>query len=357
MSSSKRHFTVVIGNKENGLYISSTPSSAAKKAVSKLCADNKKKKVEFYIRETTQGSNKKVYGPYIGYMQKLDKPVELNGRVIRYKPIVKLHKKGGKMKGGRIIGKGEEGIVFCPNIINNRENRVSKLVINDDIELIRSFEQSLNIADPEGKYHVPMRDVKSIEEKNKNKIQKDLHEDPFNEEFNIIITYDYGGISLTDFLDKNESEYKIEITKEFYLNLLLGFVNIFEGLIIFYENGICHNDIGHRNIVFFTDHPQNMRMIDFMLPRKRTPNFFNYTFIGDLLRILNIIRYVNHTKMFISYKLTISSLYEFLEEKDKFIESIITSNSILYNRTKSYKIELDKIIQIKNEMRERIEAL
>jgi hypothetical protein len=38
MSSSKRHFTVVIGNKEHGLYVSSTPSSTARKAVSKLCA-------------------------------------------------------------------------------------------------------------------------------------------------------------------------------------------------------------------------------------------------------------------------------------------------------------------------------
>jgi hypothetical protein len=45
MSSLKRHFTVVIGNKEHGLYVSSTPSSAARKAVSKLCADNKKKRV------------------------------------------------------------------------------------------------------------------------------------------------------------------------------------------------------------------------------------------------------------------------------------------------------------------------
>ena len=62
MSSLKRHFTVIIGNKEHGLYVSSTPSSAARKAVSKLCVDNKKKKVEFCIRETTQGSNKKVYG-------------------------------------------------------------------------------------------------------------------------------------------------------------------------------------------------------------------------------------------------------------------------------------------------------
>ena len=41
---SKRHFTVVIGSKEHGLYISSTPSSAAKKAVTKLCASNKEKK-------------------------------------------------------------------------------------------------------------------------------------------------------------------------------------------------------------------------------------------------------------------------------------------------------------------------
>ena len=96
MSSSKRHFTAVIGKKEQGTYISSSPSSAARKAVSKLCADDKKRKVVFSIRETTRDSNKKVYGPYIGYMQKLDKPVELEGRIIKYKPIAKLDKKGSK---------------------------------------------------------------------------------------------------------------------------------------------------------------------------------------------------------------------------------------------------------------------
>ena len=58
----KRHFTVVIGDKEHGLYVSSTPSSAAKKVVTKLCASNKRKKVEFHIREITQGSKKKIYG-------------------------------------------------------------------------------------------------------------------------------------------------------------------------------------------------------------------------------------------------------------------------------------------------------
>jgi hypothetical protein len=62
MSSSKRHFTVVEGSKEHGLYISSSPSSAARKIVSKLCSSNKSKKVQFYVREITQGSKKKTYG-------------------------------------------------------------------------------------------------------------------------------------------------------------------------------------------------------------------------------------------------------------------------------------------------------
>jgi hypothetical protein len=92
---SKRHFTVVMGGKEHGLYVSSTPSSAAKKAVTKLCAVSKSKKVEFSIREITQGSKKKIYGPYSGYIEKLKEPIKLEGRVIKYKPVAKLQKKEG----------------------------------------------------------------------------------------------------------------------------------------------------------------------------------------------------------------------------------------------------------------------
>jgi hypothetical protein len=109
-SSTKRHFTVVMGNKEHGLYVSSSPSSAARKAVSKLCATDKKRKVQFQIREITQGSKKKTYGPYVGKMKKLDKPIELKGRIIKYstdvyldktKTAVKMGKKvGNKMRGG-----------------------------------------------------------------------------------------------------------------------------------------------------------------------------------------------------------------------------------------------------------------
>jgi hypothetical protein len=115
-SSSKRHFTVVMGGKEHGLYVSSTPSSAAKKAVTKLCTANKSKKVEFHIREITQGSKKKTYGPYEGYIEKLKEPIELKGRVIKYKPVAKLSEKTGAKttvkKGGMRGGEGNKVIVF-----------------------------------------------------------------------------------------------------------------------------------------------------------------------------------------------------------------------------------------------------
>ena len=109
MSSSKRHFTAVVGSKEHGLYISSSPSSAARKIVSKLCASSKSKKVEFCVREITQGSKKKTYGPYLGEMKKLAKPIELKGRIIRYAPEVHLKKKKTATKTANKIGKKMRG--------------------------------------------------------------------------------------------------------------------------------------------------------------------------------------------------------------------------------------------------------
>ena len=108
-SSSKRHFTSVIGSKEHGLYVSSSPSSAARKIVSKLYAVSKSKKVEFHVREITQGSKKKTYGPYLGEMKKLAKPIELKGRVIRYAPEVHLKKKKTATKTAKKIGKKMRG--------------------------------------------------------------------------------------------------------------------------------------------------------------------------------------------------------------------------------------------------------
>ena len=66
-------------------------------------------KVKFCIQEYTQGSSKKVYGPYVGHYHKytaaeLKKAMTADGKVkFTMKPVVKL--KGKNMKGG--LGGGE----------------------------------------------------------------------------------------------------------------------------------------------------------------------------------------------------------------------------------------------------------
>ena len=266
MSSSKRHFTVVMNSKEHGNYISSTPSSAARKAVSKLCTNNKNKKVEFCMRETTQGSNKKIYGPYIGYMQKLDKPVELEGRVIRYKPIAKLKKKSRKMKGGvEILGKGFEGIVLRPNINNLlNDSKVSKLITATPEEAAKliAFEEELNDKDKKGIYHVKMLSSGDITRKNINAIPN-VNQEKKNEMiyYNFKITYQYGGISIEHFLE-NFEKYSELVTPHFIKKLLGGIVNCFTGLYVFYKGGIVHSDLNGGNIVFFLENPEIMRLID-----------------------------------------------------------------------------------------------
>ena len=132
-SDTKRHFTVVMGGKEHGLYVSSTPSSAAKKAVTKLCASNKSKKVEFYIREITQGSKKKTYGPYVGQIEKLKEPIELKGRVIRYKPVAKLSGKTSKMNGGLFDLKPND---FTVNFLGNNGVQITNPLYKYDPSLI-----------------------------------------------------------------------------------------------------------------------------------------------------------------------------------------------------------------------------
>ena len=136
---SKRHFTVVMGNKEHGLYVSSTPSSAARKAVTKLCAANKSKKVNFHIRETTQGSKKKTYGPYEGYIEKLKEPIELKGRVIRHKPVAKLSVKSGAKK-GKMRGGGYTGILS----VNKNIGDILLNYHNDDTTLNFTIENVEN---------------------------------------------------------------------------------------------------------------------------------------------------------------------------------------------------------------------
>ena len=69
-NSEKRYFKVVEVNgrkHEMGRYSGNMPQNAAKKAVTRICAAKKMSKdncsLTFSIQETTQGSEKKIYGP------------------------------------------------------------------------------------------------------------------------------------------------------------------------------------------------------------------------------------------------------------------------------------------------------
>jgi predicted nuclease with TOPRIM domain len=103
--------TAVVGSKEHGLYISASPSSAARKIVKKLCTSSKSKKVEFCVREITQGSKKKTYGPYLGEMKK--------NKVIVHLKKDKLNKiiKGGRVERFGII----EPTDFIQRELNNSQ--------------------------------------------------------------------------------------------------------------------------------------------------------------------------------------------------------------------------------------------
>ena len=111
-SDDKRKFTVfevdgeAVDLGEGGRYTvtkKASPSDAAKKAFSSLCRKLKKTHFTFSIRETTQGSKKKVYGPYIGNRKRLPKAKVyhrvVKGKkksiVIKHQHHVKLHKQNG----------------------------------------------------------------------------------------------------------------------------------------------------------------------------------------------------------------------------------------------------------------------
>ena len=216
-------------------------------------------------------------------MQKLDKPVELEGRVIRYKPIAKLKKKSLKMKGGRTF-------ILYPAINTKSMNHVSKLIKFDDDSEVKnfvSFETGLNEIDPENRYHIPFVSIRKIIHKEepkygnipehhyqqwlehhtndlnsiKNQIENQNFQRIKNEEFkfNYLVTVEYGGIPIYKVIDQT---YNITNSGVF-INILLGIVNIFNGILHFYENGINNCSITELNILFLPNNPSKMRMLNF----------------------------------------------------------------------------------------------
>lgn len=148
-----RHFRVVeLENKKvniGGVVIRSknNPRSAASKLLTSIAHEkglmkNKKiklGKVKFSIQEYTQGSKKKIYGPYIGYFHKYTKnelktSYSAEGKIkFTMKPIVKLLKKN--IKGGNIIvQKGKGGLLSS----NNNSSKIS------NFESLESLKKSID---------------------------------------------------------------------------------------------------------------------------------------------------------------------------------------------------------------------
>jgi hypothetical protein len=122
-----------------------------------------------------------------------------------------------------------------------------------------------------------MLGFRDITSENINKIPN-INQNKKNEmkKYNFKITYQFGGISIKDFLD-NFTKYQ-ERVNEYFLQLLLrGILNCFLGLYIFYHHRIVHNDLNNGNIVFFIDNPQVMRLIDWgiLLPNDNSNNNSN----------------------------------------------------------------------------------
>lgn len=122
MKSSERSFTIDMAAHVDGCptkfsrkdfsgrYISRTPSGAASKALTQLCNVKKVRgqcTLFVKMRETTQGSKKKEF-LYNVKREKLANPVELSGRTLEYKNVVKSrdsmpncsksHKSSGRMR-------------------------------------------------------------------------------------------------------------------------------------------------------------------------------------------------------------------------------------------------------------------
>jgi len=222
--------------------------------------------------------------------------MDYKNKYIKYKSkYINLLK---NQKGGKIIGRGNEGIVLRIR----EDNIVSKLIKIDDETKIRNLielENKLNKIDPSGKHHVKMISSRRIIPSNIDEID-DLPDQQReilrNFEPNFEIRYEYGGISFLDFFfPKIKTDFKTDSESNIFLKRFLsGLINILDGLYLFYQNGINHNDFSEgTNIVFFPENPENMRMIDFQYrDEMEIKTRLKSSFISELNELITVSNYL-----------------------------------------------------------------
>ena len=159
-SEGDRHFRVVqLENKTvslGGVSISekASPGDAARKLLKSIAhekgLEKMKKlsmgKVKFSIQEYTQGSKKKVYGPYVGYYRKytdaeLKKAKTAKGKVkFTMKPVVKLNKNSKPAPVNTKVNNKSNNVNKVNKVkknknvnkVNNKVNKVNKVKKNNN---------------------------------------------------------------------------------------------------------------------------------------------------------------------------------------------------------------------------------
>jgi serine/threonine protein kinase len=247
--------------------------------------------------------------------------------------------------GGKpIIGKGVEGVVLKPDIIHHNDNYITKLFIlpeNRTIDEFRQLEINLNTFDGSNQYHLPMIDIGVINETHN---LTELAQGD-RAKYTYIATYEYGGLSLTNLIEN--PIYEPIMTPSFCINILNGFINLFNGIIHFSSQRINHNDIHSSNIVFVLDNPSMMRFIDFNLDtplsdfnmrrfidlNQDSPLInFNMRYVQDIIDILGVMEEIIHkfTNIFIEKKNEMFTQYfrSILSIVDKSVETLFRRNDI-----------------------------
>ena len=115
MTLNNRSFTILYNSKEFCCYNSSTPSLAAKKFFSNINKSKQIKKIEFFVKETTNGSKKKLYGPYIGNK---DKVYLKNNKLIGGFSQNDLHIE--QTNNIPFVKKGDNCLFFKPKILHDK---------------------------------------------------------------------------------------------------------------------------------------------------------------------------------------------------------------------------------------------
>ena len=117
MTLNNRNFTILFNSKEFCCYNSSTPSLAARKFFSNINKSKQIKKIEFFVKEITNGSKKKLYGPYIGNKMKVYLKKKLNKMIGGY-----INPEPQKPNNFPFAEKGDGCIFFKPILIYDKYN-------------------------------------------------------------------------------------------------------------------------------------------------------------------------------------------------------------------------------------------